>query len=355
MNISLQITIDYELFGDGSGNVYREQIIPTNQLMDICEQYNARLTIYFEYGQFLAFEKFAAVDPNLKMANIAIVEQLQEAIKRGHDIQLHLHPTWIDAVYEPQKGFKLDSSKFDITYLKYGQIVENLAKGKFFLENLLRPINKSYRCIAFRSGAWSANDSSKLVSALQETGFKIDSTVAKGAHLNSAYGTFDFREYTNKPCWFVSENLCIEDKITPTILELPILTKISIFSQFYYLSKKRKFVNSIVRNFYKTKLTDRGSSMLSRLVKILSRDFVLADFNFLPSDTIYRMIKSEYNKMKSRDYVIPITLIGHSKTSYLNDDLHLLFKRLNKNVGLKFDTVSSYYKQNIENNNEIIN
>lgn len=46
MKLQLIFTLDYEIFGDGSGSVNREQIIPTNQLLDIFDQYNAKLTLF---------------------------------------------------------------------------------------------------------------------------------------------------------------------------------------------------------------------------------------------------------------------------------------------------------------------
>ena len=133
MKLSLQLTLDYELFGDGTGDVYREQIIPTNHLMDICELYGAKLTVYFEYGQYLAFEKFSNVNYKLKDENAAILSQLKELILRGHDVQFHLHPTWLAASYDIDKGFTLDKDMYDITFLSEKEIISVLTAGKKIL------------------------------------------------------------------------------------------------------------------------------------------------------------------------------------------------------------------------------
>lgn len=348
-NVSLQITLDYEIFGDGSGDVYREQIIPTNHLMNICEQYGAKLTVYFEYGQYLAYEKYSKFDPRLKVMNRAIEEQLKDLVRKGHDVQFHLHPTWLEATFSQEKGFALKKEMYDITSLQYERMVDVLSQGKSFLESLLKPVNPGYKCFAFRAGAWSAQDSRKLISALLEAGYKVDSTVAKGAHLKSDYGTFDFRVTSNKPYWFVDNNICLESESNTTILELPILTQSTKLAPLYYLSKKRKFVNSIVTRFYSTKVTDQGANILTKLKKMLSRDFVLADFNFMPSKTLFAIVKDQIKKTDSHNWNFPITLIGHSKTSYQNDDLHLLFRMLEAEYSVSYDTVTSYYLQNIGN------
>lgn len=354
MKLSIQITLDYEVFGDGTGDVYREQIIPTNHLMDICEQYSANLTVYFEYGQYLAYEKFYSLEPKFGIANSAITDQLKDLIRRGHDVQFHFHPAWLGATYSPGTGFLLNKSQYDITFLKFDDIVRTLSEGKKFLESMLQIINPKYRCIAFRAGAWSAQDSKKLIKALVKSGFKIDSTVAKGAHLKSGYGMFDYRRCTRKPFWFASENISHEDSGGENILELPILTKRTKLAPFYYLSRKRAYVNSIVKGFYKTKVTDQGAGKLDKVRKILGRDYFMADFNFMRSETICKMITSELSALESLDKCIPLTLIGHSKTSYLNDDLHLLFRKLKQGVDVSFDTVSEFYINYIEKNDETI-
>lgn len=348
MNLSLQLTLDYELFGDGTGDVYREQIIPTNHLMDICDLYDAKLTIYFEYGQYLAFDKFSCVNNKLKKANRAILSQLKELIKRGHDVQFHLHPTWLDASYDIDKGFTLDTDLYDITFLPEKEIIRVLTAGKKFLEDNLKPINPSYQCIAFRAGAWSAIDSGKLISALLKSGYLVDSTVAKGAHLKSGYGNFDFRDVSDKPYWHVKEDICKESFDLDCILELPILTGRTKLAPFYYISNKRSFINTIVSKFYKTKVTDQGATLFSKLRKILSRDYVLADFNFMPAKKLLDIIKKEVDSTSTSENILPITLIGHSKTSYQNDDLHLFIRTLEKEYNVSYDTVSSYYMKHIE-------
>ncbi|TDF35073.1 hypothetical protein EYS14_22110 [Alteromonadaceae bacterium M269] len=348
MNLSIQLTLDYELFGDGTGDVYREQIIPTNHLMDICELYGAKLTVYFEYGQYLAFDKYSGLNDYFKSANQAILEQLKQLVSRGHDVQFHLHPTWLDASYTEEKGFILNKNLYDITFLAEDSIVEILRDGKGFLERNLKPIKPDYRCLSFRAGAWSARDSRKLISALLKAGYRIDSTVAKGAHLKSGYGSFDFRKASDRPYWYAKEDICKESIDKDSILELPILTRRTKVAPLFYMSSKRVFVNSIVSYYYKNKVTDQGEGALNKIKKLLSRDYALADFNFMPGKTLLKMIEKEINSINSGEEIYPITLIGHSKTSYNNDDLHLFFRALEKIYSVSYDTVSSYYMKYIE-------
>ncbi|EGQ8918982.1 hypothetical protein J7287_002067 [Vibrio parahaemolyticus] len=342
--ISLQFSLDYELFGDGSGSVYREQINPTSELLDIFDEYGAKLTIYFEIGQYLAFEKLKHSDPDFFEANKAIEEQLKDAVRRGHDVQLHLHPTWLNANYE-NGTWQLDIDAFDITSLELDQIVKILSFGKKFLEELLKPVRDSYECIAFRAGAWSANDNKKYIQALEKSGFFIDSTVVKGAFLNSNYGKFDFRSYDKRTHWKCKDSLNFNDE-HGKITQVPIMSLIGRKYNLIYLNKKRKQVNQIVRRVYKTKVTEQGKTKFDKLVSMISRNYIMADFNFIRGNVLFYMLRKYCSCHLNDKEVIPVVFIGHSKTSYFNGDIVSFFKKVEKENDKKYvyHTISEFYK-----------
>ena len=130
-------TLDYELFGDGTGSVRREQINPTNQLLDIFDLYGAKLTIFFEYGQFLGYEKFSSENNSFKRENDMIEAQLIDAIQRGHDVQFHYHSTWHNVTFQDNK-FILNETMFDISNLSDHEIEYIFRSGKQYLEDLLK-------------------------------------------------------------------------------------------------------------------------------------------------------------------------------------------------------------------------
>ena len=45
---TLLLTLDYELFGDGSGDVFKHIVEPTNTIIDEAERYGAKMTVFFE-------------------------------------------------------------------------------------------------------------------------------------------------------------------------------------------------------------------------------------------------------------------------------------------------------------------
>ena len=46
------LTLDYELYGNGSGNVFRHIIEPTEKILSIAERYNVKITIFFEVIEY---------------------------------------------------------------------------------------------------------------------------------------------------------------------------------------------------------------------------------------------------------------------------------------------------------------
>ena len=95
-------TLDYELYGNGSGDVFRHIIEPTEKILDIARKYNAKFTIFFEVIEYWKLKeewrKGNRMGYNRNPIE-AMEQQLKQAFMQGHDIQLHLHPQWIDAYW----------------------------------------------------------------------------------------------------------------------------------------------------------------------------------------------------------------------------------------------------------------
>ena len=78
---------------------------PTTDLLEICEKYDARYTIFAEICEYWAFKEYSqALTADLGYTPHREIEhQLTLAIQKGHDVQLHLHPQWIGAKYHQKK------------------------------------------------------------------------------------------------------------------------------------------------------------------------------------------------------------------------------------------------------------
>jgi len=340
--ISIITSVDYELFGDGTGNVQREQIETTQSLINIADKYGVKLTIMFEYAQYLAYEKFSQYNAQLAKDNEKIVQQLISLVQDGHDVQLHYHPQWEDATYDVNKEkFNVNLETIDISSLSYDRIVSILKNGKIFLEELLTPYNENYKCIGFRAGSWAVKDQKKVLNALIEAGFKSDSSVVPNVKFESEQVNF---EYTDCPYqyhfWYVNEYLT-KKSLNKTFLEIPIYTKKNRCGFLKYINSKYFKSRKIVSQFYKVKISERNFSIFQKIKKIFFRNYYMADLNTMNAKTLIKMVEEGlFEKKFYGEEVVPLMFICHSKTSYSLDDLHILYQYLQDNYknNIKYST-----------------
>ena len=80
MNSTIIITLDYEIFGNGCGDVYKHVIEPTERLMKILNTRNIKMTVFFEIEEFLVFQKYRTlIESKLGYNPVSMIEeQLKE-------------------------------------------------------------------------------------------------------------------------------------------------------------------------------------------------------------------------------------------------------------------------------------
>ena len=181
--IYLALTHDWELRGDGSGDIEQIQFAPLRRLLEIYAKFGARTTILPDVMQQLAFRRYEDVDPELKRLGDSWDQHLRDAFLQHHDIQLHLHPQWLNAEYE--NGNWQPRGDWSILNYERETAYEMLASGKQYLEALLTPIDSSYRCLAFRAGALAAAPSAHLFDSLARLGIELDVSIAGGVFVNN--------------------------------------------------------------------------------------------------------------------------------------------------------------------------
>ncbi len=190
--IYLALTDDWELRGDGSGEIEAIQFQPMRELVSLYQKYDVRATFNAEMMQQLAFRKNQERHPELKTLADLWDAHVTEAFRQGQDIQLHLHSQWSQAQYEDGK-WKLNG---DWSILNYEPEVARdwLAAGKEYLENLLRPVDPAYRCVAFRAGSLAIAPSPHMLELLAGLGIEIDTSIVGGLRVETRNLQLD---YTN--------------------------------------------------------------------------------------------------------------------------------------------------------------
>ncbi len=189
--IHLALTHDWELRGDGSGDIEEIQFAPMRRLLEIYKRAGARTTFMPDVMQQLTFRRFEQDDSALRKQADAWQEQVREAYAQGHDIQLHLHSQWSNAQYENGR-WQLNGSWSLLDYdAKAAEKI--LAESKTYLEQVVRRFAPDYRCVAFRASALALAPSTHLLTTLASLGIELDVSMAAGFYLDNETLQLDYR------------------------------------------------------------------------------------------------------------------------------------------------------------------
>lgn len=188
--IYLAFTDDWELRGDGSGDIEALQFRPMQRLLDIYERHNVPGTFMAEVMQQLTFRKYQDRFPELAPLADKWDAAVVKAYERGHDVQLHIHPQW--SVVDREGGkwkLKGDWSILNYTASDAGSLIES---GKRYLENLLISVDRNYKVAAFRSGSSVIAPSPFILDQLVKHGIVFDLSIVGGLRVNTKNVSFDY-------------------------------------------------------------------------------------------------------------------------------------------------------------------
>ena len=314
-------TLDYEIHGNGDGCPRELMVEPTRRMLNQFDRYGAKLTIMADVAEILKFKEHKEQTGRDDFHYEAIAEQLRDALRRGHDVQLHLHAGYFNATHNG-KGWQQDWAEYDFAGLPFSRMDELVRVGKSYLEELLQPVSQSYRCIAFRAANWSVSPSRNVVQVLIKNGITIETSVFKYGRRN---GLVKF-DYTNAHSdmipWRVDEaDICLKNN-------KGILTEVPIYCE-------RRWIGAFLTpsRIYRAKLTrahsvaddyrDVGGAAPARksLAKNLYDKFALlsrrqawkADFNQCTGHQLIAALERAERKYAGLSGELPFVLIGHSK------------------------------------------
>jgi len=221
----LVLSLDYEIFGNGTGDVRQHMTEPTERMARACEKYKMPLTVFFEAEEYLAFgrerEKLVSAlgyDPADEVRAQAV-----DLAKRGHDLQLHVHPEWVGATFE-QDRWRLRPEKrtVDSLFETVAETSEYIRTRKAVIDGLWEEAGSTRRVTAFRAGAFCAQPSGKLLPALAANGIAIDSSVVKKMTRHDEQVDLDFiAAPAGRRHWQVSMDVAREDP-DGSVMEIPI-------------------------------------------------------------------------------------------------------------------------------------
>lgn len=312
-------TLDYEIHGNGEGDPYQLMVEPTARLLHLFDQYGAKLTIMADVAEILKFREYRDEFGRDDYHYEAILEQLQDAVRRGHDVQLHLHSSYFNSRFENGRWLQ-DWSEYNFAGLSEQRMNYMLKVGRKFLEDELRSVNPSYRCNVFRAANWAVSPSRNIVRALVNNDFEIDTSVFKYGRRE---GLVSF-DYSNVPSelvpWRANENDIRQSDDNGPIWEIPIYSERRWIGAFLSLNRIYRVLSSRAHQLHDDRTMEKNARPLSvkvaRLFKfsnLAQRYAWKADFNQCTGRQLIRALERAARRHNHMDAEVPFVLIGHSK------------------------------------------
>jgi len=230
--IDFIFTLDYEIYGNGTGNLRELVYEPTDRLASIFREHNATFVVFAEVAEFEKIEEYQA-----DKAIADIKSQLRQLHQEGFEIGLHLHPWWFRA-RRKDSGWRLDWSERNLCRLPRGRVKEMVTQAVSYLRGALR--DPQFVPFSFRGGTWIMQPTPTVGAVISELGVKVDSSVFKGGRSRDL--GFDYRpSLKNGPWWRFSKDVNLPDS-RGSLIEIPIFTEMKPF--WTMLTRKRVGVQS---------------------------------------------------------------------------------------------------------------
>jgi hypothetical protein len=361
------LTFDYEIFGNGFGDIKCCLLDPTYQLMELLARHSVKATFFVDICLIWALQenKKKMNFKHLDYSPLEVIEkQLLEIINQGHDVQLHAHPQFIDSIYENGR-FKVNIDNWRISdlplnsnnHLSISSIIRN---GKKTLEDLIRIKFNDYRVIAFRAGGLCSRPEVNLLGELKDNNFRFDFSPMVNLKIDSGRGIVDFTDcFKNSDPIPVGKTYKDRDPKS-RLIAIPIYGA----SMFYFLEIFKKYANRFFNiNNYKNRIWHQKrplgcESIPNKSVYIQSQKVDFLKYfrklttNYILDADFYTMrwcMENALKKIKNMNKNIYMIGIGHSKHLGTLSHLEMYLKWLNKNSHNRI--IQHVNVRDIENNN----
>jgi hypothetical protein len=316
--VKVLFTLDYEINGNGEGSSYALMLEPTARMLRLFDEYGAKLTIMADIGEILKFKEYCAAHGKDDYHYHEIVAQLQQAVKTGHDVQLHIHSSYFNAKHDGTRWVQ-DWSEYDFANLTPPRMDQMVKAGKAFLESAIRPVCSGYRCNVFRAANWSVSPSRDVVRTLLENEIQIDTSVFKYGRRDGLV-SFDYQEAaSDMVAWRADADAIWRENPSGQLWEVPIYSEQRRLGAFLTLNRIYRFAAGRLHRVPNHVRYDQGDRLNGAgqrrpfLKRLGGRHAWKADFNQCTGRQLIGALSRGAQRHCARAGNLPFVLIGHSK------------------------------------------
>jgi hypothetical protein len=221
------LTFDYELFL-GRNLVSSQEVLvnPTSELLAKLNESAIKATFFVDLTYLLCMHNNlhhnqADISKNdtqlLADEYNCVLENIDDMLLQGHEIGIHFHPQWKDAVYEDGKWGFSTFEHYALHNLTKDEIDELFATGvKLFHELHQRTNTALPRNISFRAGGWCIHPFEYVSEKFVQHGITIDSSVTIPFNRTPFFYPGEIptpkKQLKHRSSWRFSADPLIEDK-----------------------------------------------------------------------------------------------------------------------------------------------
>lgn len=233
--MKLLLSLDYEIFfGANTGTVERCLQAPIEALLDKVAANGVKLSLFVDAGYLLRLKELSGKFHSLQKNYDAIRNHLSILKNNGHDIQLHIHPHWVDSHFDGE-SWRIDSSRYRLHDFDEQGICEIVHTNKEILTDIAGD-----SVFAFRGGGWCIQPFDNIADALLSAGVWLESTVFHGGKSEDPTRWYDFLGAPDKDFWRFKDDPNSENDSGP-FLEVPISSFTANPFLFWRMALAKKF------------------------------------------------------------------------------------------------------------------
>lgn len=162
---------------------------------------------------------------------------IKKILADGHDIGLHLHPHWLDAIAVDDHYTFKNLNNYSCGQFAMHQSLKLTEISKFFLA-FVSAADPAYKVKSFRAGGYCTQPNSLLLSMLKKLNIFVDLSVVPKMKTARIPFNFDYTSVSGSSPYRFSSDVCVQD-LSGEFLEIPAYT--------YRLSSLRRIYEKLAR------------------------------------------------------------------------------------------------------------
>lgn len=296
--IDALLTIDYELYGDGTGSLRELVYEPMERLRELFAKARAPLVVFVEASELEVLEREGTDE-----CSADIRRQLRACRTAGFEIALHLHPQWYNGRFVDGR-WNLDDSEYNLCLLPEHRIEAIISRSITYLRDVLG--DHTFVPFSFRAGNWLFQPTALAARTLARHGVRVDSSVFKGG-LQRKRGLDYRRALRNGYFWPIDDDANVPSA-AETLLEIPIHTEMA---PLWRMATGRRMKLQTGRPGRRATLGDRVERIadLARFRYPQKLDFC----RMTPLEAEAMIVRAHTADRASPTHYRPLVAIGHTK------------------------------------------